>query len=258
MDTEFHRIAAPAALCLRRGQQAEGRGAGRRAGHHRFRHGQSRPAAARAMSRPSWSRPCRTRGSIAIPTRAASRAAPGAGRPITRGASASSSIPSARRSSPSAPRRASPISPRPSPARATSSWRPIPAIPSMPSASSSPGRRSAPSPSSPARRFLDAIDRAVRHSVPKPLAVVVNYPSNPDGGGRHPRFLRRDRRLLPPSRHLRHLRHRLCRGLFRRPAAALDPAGARCQGDRRRVQLAQQDLLDAGLAHRLLRRQSSG
>src|SRR5215475_2602077 len=27
--------------------------------------------------------------------------------------------------------------------------------------------------------FLDALDRAVRHSVPKPLAVVVNFPSNP-------------------------------------------------------------------------------
>jgi alanine-synthesizing transaminase len=27
--------------------------------------------------------------------------------------------------------------------------------------------------------FLDAMERAVRHSVPKPLAVIVNYPSNP-------------------------------------------------------------------------------
>src|SRR5512138_3824758 len=27
--------------------------------------------------------------------------------------------------------------------------------------------------------FLDALDRAVRHSVPKPLAVIVNFPSNP-------------------------------------------------------------------------------
>jgi alanine-synthesizing transaminase len=27
--------------------------------------------------------------------------------------------------------------------------------------------------------FLEALDRAVRHSVPKPLAVVVNFPSNP-------------------------------------------------------------------------------
>src|SRR5271165_4321601 len=27
--------------------------------------------------------------------------------------------------------------------------------------------------------FLDAVDKAVRHSVPKPIAVVVCYPSNP-------------------------------------------------------------------------------
>ena len=35
------------------------------------------------------------------------------------------------------------------------------------------------SPFEPGAGFLEALDRAVRHSVPKPLAVVVNYPSNP-------------------------------------------------------------------------------
>ena len=34
-------------------------------------------------------------------------------------------------------------------------------------------------PFEPGPGFLEALDRAVRHSVPKPLAVVVNYPSNP-------------------------------------------------------------------------------
>ena len=34
-------------------------------------------------------------------------------------------------------------------------------------------------PFEPGSGFLEALDRAVRHSVPKPLAVVVNYPSNP-------------------------------------------------------------------------------
>ncbi|MBY8976282.1 LL-diaminopimelate aminotransferase [Rhodobacteraceae bacterium NNCM2] len=29
------------------------------------------------------------------------------------------------------------------------------------------------------RAYLDAVDRAVKHSVPKPLALVVNFPSNP-------------------------------------------------------------------------------
>ena len=34
-------------------------------------------------------------------------------------------------------------------------------------------------PVEPDDRFFDALDRAVRHSIPKPTAVVVNYPSNP-------------------------------------------------------------------------------
>ncbi|TDQ83398.1 alanine-synthesizing transaminase [Dongia mobilis] len=34
-------------------------------------------------------------------------------------------------------------------------------------------------PFQPGPEFLTAMDRAVRHSVPKPLAVIVNYPSNP-------------------------------------------------------------------------------
>ncbi|MHA1523094.1 MAG: LL-diaminopimelate aminotransferase [Alphaproteobacteria bacterium] len=34
-------------------------------------------------------------------------------------------------------------------------------------------------PAEPGEEFMRALDRAVRHSVPKPLAVVINYPSNP-------------------------------------------------------------------------------
>lgn len=34
-------------------------------------------------------------------------------------------------------------------------------------------------PASPGPEFLEALDRAVRHSVPKPIAVVINFPSNP-------------------------------------------------------------------------------
>ncbi len=34
-------------------------------------------------------------------------------------------------------------------------------------------------PAEPGEEFLRAIDRAVRHSVPKPTAVIVNFPSNP-------------------------------------------------------------------------------
>jgi alanine-synthesizing transaminase len=34
-------------------------------------------------------------------------------------------------------------------------------------------------PASPDEAFLEAMDRAVRHSIPKPIAVILNYPSNP-------------------------------------------------------------------------------
>ncbi|WP_404385293.1 LL-diaminopimelate aminotransferase [Caenispirillum salinarum] len=34
-------------------------------------------------------------------------------------------------------------------------------------------------PAEPGPELLEALDRAVRHSVPKPLALVINYPSNP-------------------------------------------------------------------------------
>jgi histidinol-phosphate/aromatic aminotransferase/cobyric acid decarboxylase-like protein len=55
---------------------------------------------------------------------------------------------------------------------------PNPSYPIHPSASSSPAPRSAPSPT---RRATTSagLERAVKHSVPKPLALVVNFPSNP-------------------------------------------------------------------------------
>jgi alanine-synthesizing transaminase len=34
-------------------------------------------------------------------------------------------------------------------------------------------------PATPDEAFLEALDRAVRHSIPKPIAVILNYPSNP-------------------------------------------------------------------------------
>ncbi|MCG7362861.1 LL-diaminopimelate aminotransferase [Roseomonas sp. ACRSG] len=36
-------------------------------------------------------------------------------------------------------------------------------------------------PHTPDERMLEALDRAVRHSVPKPTALIVNFPSNPTG-----------------------------------------------------------------------------
>lgn len=34
-------------------------------------------------------------------------------------------------------------------------------------------------PAKPGEAFMRALDRAVRHSIPKPIAVILNYPSNP-------------------------------------------------------------------------------
>src|SRR3954452_19103991 len=42
----------------------------------------------------------------------------------------------------------------------------------------------------PGPEFLEAIERAVRHSVPKPLAVIVNFPSNPTAELASPDFYR--------------------------------------------------------------------
>src|SRR3984957_19473301 len=42
-----------------------------------------------------------------------------------------------------------------------------------------PGASLSPIPAEPGEEMLRAIDRAVRHSVPKPTALIVNFPSNP-------------------------------------------------------------------------------
>ena len=76
-----------------------------------------------------------------------------------------------------------------------------------------------------------------------------------DGLGGEPRFLQGPRRLRQEARDLGAVRSRLCGGLFRRQPAAVDPAGAGRDGYRRRIHLDVEDLFDAGLAHRLRRRQ---
>ena len=83
------------------------------------------------------------------------------------------------------------------------------------------------------------------------------FPFQSDGLSGGPRFLPRDRRVRAPARDLDHVRPRLCRDLFRRQAAAVAPAGARREGHRGRVHQPVEDLLDAGLAHGLRRRQSA-
>ncbi len=102
--------------------------------------------------------------------------------------------------------------------------------------------------------FFGALERAVSHSIPKPIAVVVCYPSNPTACVAEPRLLSRARCVREKALAPGVVRSRLCRGLSRR-SAALDIAGAGRDGCRGRIHLDVQDLFDAGLAHRLCRRQ---
>ena len=104
-------------------------------------------------------------------------------------------------------------------------------------------------------QFMASLDKAVRHSVPKPSALVLNYPANPTAVVADLDFYRGGRRLRQEARPDRAVRSRLCRDLFRRRAAALDPPGSRRHGHRRRVHHAVEDLRHARLARRLRRRQ---
>ncbi len=110
-------------------------------------------------------------------------------------------------------------------------------------------------PATPDEEMLRALDRAVRHSVPKPTALIVNFPSNPTAYLADLDFYREIVGVRPPARDLDHVRSRLCRDLLRRQGAAVAAAGAGREGDRGRVHQPVQDLLDAGLAHGLRRRQ---
>ena len=241
--------------CSPRSTRRRRKARGGRRGHHRPRHGQSGQPDAAAHRRQAG----RGGAGPAHPPLLGAQGIPGLRQALaallSSAASASSSTRRPRWSRRWAPRKGWPIWPRRSPARATRSWCPTRPIRSTRSASSSPVPRSAVCPATPDDDMLRALDRAVRHSVPKPTALIVNFPSNPTALAGRPRLLPRDRRVRSPARDLDPVRPRLCRDLFRRQAAALDPAGARREGHRGRVHLAVQDLLDAGLAHGLRRRQ---
>ncbi len=103
--------------------------------------------------------------------------------------------------------------------------------------------------------FFGALERAVLHSIPKPIAVVVCYPSNPTACVASLDFYSDLDRLREEALAAGAVRSRLCGGLFRRQSAALAVAGARRDGYRGRVHLDVEDLFDAGLAHRLCGRQ---
>ncbi len=77
----------------------------------------------------------------------------------------------------------------------------------------------------------------------------------PDRLCRRSRLLQGAGAVREEARHLHPLRSRLCRGLFRQQSAAVGAAGAGRDGHRGRVHLDVEDLFDAGLAHRLRGRQ---
>ncbi len=77
----------------------------------------------------------------------------------------------------------------------------------------------------------------------------------PDGAGGGSRLLPRGDRLCRKARSLCDLGPRLFGNLFRRQPAALDPAGAGLARAHRRVHVAVEDLLDAGMADGLCGRQ---
>jgi alanine-synthesizing transaminase len=115
-------------------------------------------------------------------------------------------------------------------------------------------------PSEPTPEFFPILERAIVHSIPKPLVVVVCYPSNPtayvaDRSGRGSRLLLGCYCVCEKAQSDRAFRSRLRGGLFRRSAAAVGAAGAWCGGHRGRVHLDVKDVLHAGLAHRICGRQ---
>ena len=105
------------------------------------------------------------------------------------------------------------------------------------------------------REYFHALERAVIHSIPKPLAVVVCYPSNPTA---HVADLDFYRDLVAFAK-----RHELiilsdlayAEVYFDDKSAALGAAGSGRDGRDGRVHLDVEDLLDAGLAHGLCGRQ---
>src|ERR1700749_756308 len=82
-------------------------------------------------------------------------------------------------------------------------------------------------PSEPTPEFFEAVERGLLPSIPKPLALLVCYPSHPTAQCREPRLLQGPGRVREEARNPDPVGSRLCRGLFRREQpAALGAAGA--------------------------------
>ncbi len=109
-------------------------------------------------------------------------------------------------------------------------------------------------PSEPTPGFFATLERAITHSIPKPIAVVVCYPSNPTA---HVADLDFYKELVPFAK--KHGIFILSISLMPKciSTAIRRPRCCRCRAQRhhRRIHLDVEDLFDAGLAHGLCGRQ---
>ena len=225
---EFHRIRRLPPYVFAEVNTAKARAAHRRRGHHRPRHGQPGQPDAAAHRRQAGRGGAGPAHPPLLGQQGHPRPAPRAGRLLR--------PPLRRRTGPGdrgrrharlqggagQPRLGDHL------ARATPSWCPTRPIRSTSSASSSPAPRCARIPATPDEDMLRALDRAVRHSVPKPTALIVNFPSNPTAYLADLDFYREIVCVRPPARHLDHVGPRLRRDLLqrqrRRPRCCRSPA----------------------------------
>ena len=110
-------------------------------------------------------------------------------------------------------------------------------------------------PSEPTPDFFSTLERAIVHSIPKPLAVVVCYPSNPTAYVADLDFYKE--LVAFAKKHGIFILSDLAYAelYFDEQPAAVGAAGAGRDGHRGRIHLDVEDLFDAGLAHRLCGRQ---
>ena len=255
-DARIPQRAAPAALRLRAGQQAQGQGPRRRGGHRRSRHGQSGPPAAG-------------------PQALIDKLVETVGKPRTDHYSASKGIPGLRRARAAYYARRFGVKLDPE-IQVVATLGSKEGFANMAQAITAPRRRRArPNPSYPIHAFgflmaggvirsvpaeptpdfFVALERALVHSIPKPIAVVVCYPSNPTAMVASLDFYK-DLVLFAKKHEIFVLSDLAYAEVYlRRRSAAVGVAGAGRVRRRGRVHLDVEDLLDGGLAHRLRGRQ---
>ena len=104
-------------------------------------------------------------------------------------------------------------------------------------------------------RFLSAVSRAVKHSIPKPIAMILSYPSNPTAMTATLDFYKEAVQLAKKLDLIILSDVAYSELYFDGRSAAVGAAGARRDRHHGRVHVAVEDLQHAGLAHGLCGRQ---